>query len=147
MDTMNMSSKNSTEQDEQTVQTSLFGGLVSHDEDAPLTFLRVYAEVAEPGDVMHITLTGATFNEDRQCLTVIDDTTRHALTVYFENHPDAQYRTTTDGVRLGRAVERCLQAPVSSYEGLAETIKAEAPLHLTVTRTGPKGRLWTIERA
>lgn len=142
-----MSKKQEQEQTDTTVQTSLFGGLVSTDEDAPLVFLRVYAEVAEPGDVMHVELTGATFNEDRQCLTVIDDTTRHALTVYFENHPDAQYQTTPDGVRLGRAVERCLQVPVSSYEGLAETIRAEAPLRLTVTHTGPKGRLWTVERA
>ena len=140
-----MTNKNTNTETNDTVQASLFGGLVSTREDEPLTFLKVYEEVANEGDTLTLTLTGATFNADRQCLTVIDDDKRQALTVYFDNHPDAQYATTPDGVRLGRAVERCLSEPISTYEGLADTIRAAQPLTLTITHTGVKGRLWTVD--
>jgi len=143
-----MSKKNTnTNNETETVQVSLFGGIVSESEDAPLTFLKVHEMCAEAGDVATLTLTGATYNADRGCLTVMDDDARYALTVYFDNHPDATYATTPNGVRLARAVERCLRVPLGSYEAVEQTIRDHAPLLLTITHTGPKGRLWTVERA
>ena len=138
-----MSSKQNNKQNE-TVQTSLFGGLVSQNEDRPLKWLRVYDEVANEGDTMTMRLTAAAFNDEKGCLTVIDGDNDTALTVWFENHPDAKFTSTPDGVRLGRAVERALKQPIASHDGLVDAIKGH-DLTLTVTHTGVKGRLWTID--
>jgi hypothetical protein len=123
-------------------QTSLFGGFVE-EEMPPLTFVKVYEEVVDEGDQITMTPTTATLNEEKGCLTLIDTNKSVALTVYFENHPNARFKSTPDGVRLGRAVERALKVQIDEL-GLLASAFAENDLELNVSHTGEKGRLWVI---
>lgn len=131
--------------DNNTKQTSLFGGFVE-EEQTPLTFVKVYEEVVSDGDQFTMTPTTATLNEEKGCLTLIDTTKSQALTCYFANHPNARYASTPDGVRLGRAVERALKVGIADLAQL-EAAFNENQATLTVTHTGEKGRLWVVNFA
>ncbi len=130
-------------EDKKTKQTSLFGGFVE-EEAKPLTFVKVYEEVANDGDQFSMTPTTAKFNEERECLTLIDTEKNQALTVYFEHAANARYTSTPDGIRLGRAVERCIREGLTSF-GQLETFFKEHDARLNITHMGEKGRRWTVE--
>ena len=123
-------------------QTTLFGGFVK-EEQQPLTFVKVYEEVASDGDQFTMAPTTATLNEEKGCITLVDTNKSQALTCYFDNHPSARFKSTPDGVRLGRAVERALKVEIGSYADLASAF-VENTLELNITHTGDKGRLWVI---
>ena len=128
-------------------QTTLWGEFVpqAENEKTPLEFIKVWEEVVSDGDQFSMNMNAAAFNEEKECLTVIDDEKNQALTVYFSQHPDAKYQSTPEGVRLARAVQRCLQETLLDFEILTLAIK-ENDLRLTITHTGSKGRLWTVQR-
>tara|TARA_Y100001937_G_scaffold20039_1_gene27883 strand:+ start:1116 stop:1517 length:402 start_codon:yes stop_codon:yes gene_type:complete len=126
-----------------TKQTSLFGGFVEEDKPT-LTFVKVYEEVVSEGDQFTMHPTTAKFNEDRGCLTLIDANKNQALTVYFEHAENARYTSTPDGVRLGRAVERCLRESIDSFERLEQFFK-EMSARLHIVHMGEKGRRWTVD--
>ena len=123
-------------------QTTLFGGFVQ-EEAKPLTFVKVYEEVASDGDQFTMTPTTATLNEEKGCITLVDTNKSQALTCYFDNHPSARFKSTPDGIRLGRAVERALKIEIGSFADLASAF-VENTLELNITHTGEKGRLWVI---
>ena len=126
-----------------TKQASLFGGFVE-DEQPALAFVKVYEEVASEGDQFSMTPTTAKMNEERGCLTLIDTEKNQALTVYFEHAANARYTSTPDGVRLGRAVERCIREGLSSY-GQLEVFFKEHTARLNITHMGEKGLRWTVD--
>lgn len=126
-----------------TTQTTLFGAYAAEAETAELEFVKVYEEVANDGDQFTLNLNSAVYNEEKECLTVIDADKNQALTVYFTQHPNAQYQSTPEGVRLGRAIQRCIKQTVNDAEELVQQIK-DNDFVLTVTHTGSKGRLWTV---
>ena len=131
----------------ETKQTSLFGGFVE-DEQPPLEFVKVYEEVASEGDQFTLAPTTSKLKRDTEtdeplCLTLIDSDKNQALTVWFANHPSAKYKSTPDGVRLGRAVERCLRIGIADIEDL-EAFFQENDATLNITHNGEKGRLWTV---
>ena len=129
---------------ENTQQKTLFGGIVENEEPKKeLSFVKVYEEVVNDGDQFTMTPTTATYNEVKHCLTVIDTEKAQALTVWFANHPSAKYKSTPDGVRLGRAVERCLRIGIADIEDL-EAFFQENDATLNITHNGEKGRLWTV---
>ena len=131
----------------QTKQTSLFGGFVE-DEKPPLEFVKVYEEVVAEGDSFTMSPTTSKLKRDDEtdeplCLTLIDSKKNQALTVWFANHPSAKFKSTPEGVRLGRAVERCLRIGIGNMEDL-ESFFQENESTLNITHTGEKGRLWVV---
>ena len=130
----------------ETTQTTLYGGVVAEDEN-PLVFVKIHEEVVADGDQFSMDLKTSKLkveDGDDKCITVVDTAKNQALTVYFNQHENAQYKSTPDGVRLGRAVARCLKVNLTSNEELESVIK-ENDLTLTVTHNGTKGRLWTVQ--
>ena len=127
----------------ETKQTSLFGGFVE-DQQPSLTFVKVWAETPNEGDQFTMTPTTATFNEEKGCLTLVDSEKNQAMTVYFEHAPNARYTSTPDGVRLGRAVERCIREGLSSF-GQLETFFKEHDARLNIEHMGSMGRRWTVD--
>lgn len=125
-------------------QTTLWGEFVpSNAEKPPLEFIKVWEEVVSDGDQFTMNMNNAAFNAEKGCLTVFDDDKNQALTVYFTQHADAKYQSTPEGVRLARAVQRCLQQTLLDEEILRDAIK-DNDMRLTITHTGSKGRLWTV---
>ena len=126
-------------------QQTLWGEFVPSEEQKqePLEFVRVWEEVANDGDTFSLAMHQASFNDEKECLTVMDTDKNQALTVYFTQHPSAKYQSTPDGVRLARAVQRCLGKTLIDYEVLTDAIKNN-DMVLTITHTGSKGRLWTV---
>jgi len=133
-----MDKKNQTEN-----QQTLFGGYVEEAERPELEFVKVYEEVVSDGDQYTMSLNSAVYNDEKNCLTVIDSDKNVALTVYFEQHPNAKYQSTPEGVRLGRAIQRAIKMTCNDGDELVRQIK-ERDMVLTVTHTGSKGRLWTV---
>jgi len=127
-------------------QATLWGGYVEAQPSAPLDFIKVHEEVVNDGDTFSLSLNAASYNEDKQCLTVIDSDKNKALTVYFEQHPESKFESTPNGVRFARAIQRCLRLTINDGDELAQTVK-DQDLTLTVTHMGSKGRLWTIAKA
>lgn len=127
-----------------TKQMNLFGEFVAT-ETKDLEFIKVYEEVVSDGDQFRMKMNSAVYNEEKGCLTVVDGEKAQALTVYFTLHPDARYNGTPDGIRLGRAMQRCVQATAPDVETLRDLI-TEGDFELTITHTGSKGRLWTVRR-
>lgn len=130
-----------------TKQTSLFGGFVEETAQ-PLEFVKVYEMVANEGDQFTMNPTTSKLkrdpeNDEPMCLTLIDSGKNQALTVWFANHPSAKFASTPDGVRLGRAVERCLRIGISDISDL-ESFFQENSTTLNITHNGEKGRLWTV---
>lgn len=125
-----------------TQQTSLFGGFVE-EEQTPLTFVKVHEQVVAEGDQFTMNPTTAVLNDEKGCLTLIDTDKSQALTVYFENHPNAKFKSTPDGIRLGRAIERALKVGIADL-GLLESAFNENDTQLTITHNGEKGRLWVV---
>ena len=131
-------------EEKETRQTTLFGGYVEQVEQAQeLVFVKVYEEVANDGDQFTMTPSTATYNRTKHCLTLVDTDKSQALTVWFENHANARFKTTPEGVRLGRAVEKAFKTNISDYEELAACFLNHT-LELHITMNGDKGRLWTI---
>jgi len=126
-------------------QQNLFGEFIEKQPDEPLQFVKVYEEVEADGDQFSMALNSAAYNEERDCITVIDSDKNCALTAYFTQHPDSKYQSTPDGIRLGRAVQRCVQATVNDGEELVNIIKS-SDLVLTITYKGEKGRAWSVTR-
>ena len=62
-------------------QTTLFGGFVK-EEQQPLTFVKVYEEVASDGDQFTMAPTTATLNEEKGCITLVDTNKSQALTTH-----------------------------------------------------------------
>ena len=125
-------------------QQTLWGGFVAIEtQDNPLEFIKVWEEVVSDGDQFSMQINNAAYNSEKGCLTVIDNDKNQALTVYFTQHPDAKYQSTPEGVRLARAVQRCLQETLLDEDILCHAIKSN-DLKLTITHTGSKGRLWTV---
>lgn len=134
-------------QEKETTQTTLYGGMVAEDEN-PLVFVKIHEEVVADGDQFSMNLKTAKLKVDDEgndkCITVVDTDKNQALTVYFNQHENAQYKSTPDGVRLGGAVARSLKVNLTSNEELESVIK-ENDLTLTVIHNGSKGRLWTVQ--
>ena len=131
----------------ETKQTSLFGGFVE-DEKPPLEFVKVYEMVANEGDQFTMNPTTSKLKRDPEtddpmCLTLIDSEKNQALTVWFENHPSAKYKSKPDGIRLGGAVERCLKIGISDINDL-EAFFQENDATLNIIHNGEHGRLWTV---
>lgn len=126
----------------ETKQTNLFGAFVET-EKTTLEFIKVHEEVVNDGDQFSIKMDSVAYNDERDCVTVIDNEKNQALTVYFTQHPHATYESTPNGVRLGRAVQRRIKATVGDAETLCDVITA-GDFVLTITHTGSKGRLWTV---
>tara|TARA_R100001163_G_scaffold56556_1_gene44308 strand:+ start:13902 stop:14303 length:402 start_codon:yes stop_codon:yes gene_type:complete len=124
-------------------QTTLFGAFVENEQDEPLQFVKIYEEVEADGDQFTMALNAASYNEDRDCITVIDSEKNCALTAYFTQHPESKYQSTPDGIRLGRAVQRAIRTTVNDGDELAQIIK-ERDMTLTVSYQGQNGRLWTV---
>ncbi len=130
---------------ENTQQKTLFGGIVENEEPKKeLSFVKVYEEVVNDGDQFTMTPTTATYNEVKHCLTVIDTDKAQALTVWFENHPNARYKSVPEGIRLGNAVAKALDITIVEYDDLAACFMDNI-LELNITHTGEKGRLWTVK--
>ena len=132
-------------ENKKTKQMSLFGGFIE-EEQPPLEFVKVYEEVANDGDQFTLRPSTAKLKRDEEtdepkCLTLIDSEKNQALTVWFQNHPSA--KSTPDGVRLGRAVERCLRIGIADIEDL-EAFFQENDATLNITHNGEKGRLWVV---
>lgn len=138
MDVKKVKTKN-----ENLTQQNLFGEFVEEAERPELEFVKVYEEVANDGDQFTFALNSAVYNEDKDCLTVIDSDKNQALTVYFTQHPDAKFQSTPEGVRLGRAIQRAIKMTVTDADELVAQIKSR-DMVLTITHTGSKGRLWTV---
>ena len=124
-------------------QTTLFGEFVEKQPDEPLQFVKVYEEVEADGDQFTMNLDSAAYNEERDCITVIDSEKNCALTAYFTQHPESKYQSTPDGIRLGRAVQRAIRETVNDGDILADVIK-NRDLTLTVSYEGQNGRLWSV---
>ena len=132
--------------EEKTQQATLFGGVVAETEPTrELEFVKVYEEVVNDGDLFTMTPTTATYNQTKHCLTLVDTNKAQALTVWFENHPNARYKSVPEGVRLGNAVAKELEIEISEYDDLAACFM-DNDLELSITHTGEKGRLWTINK-
>ena len=129
-----------------TKQATLYGGFVEETQD-PLNFVKVHNEVVNEGDQFSLNMGVATLKVDDEgndkCVTLIDGDKNQALTVYFNQHADAQFKSTPNGVRLGGAVARCMKADISSNEDLVSVIN-ENDLTLHIVHNGKKGRLWTV---
>jgi len=129
-----------------TQQKTLFGGTVAEDEPKKdLAFVTVHEEVVNDGDQFTMHPTTATYNETKHCLTLVDTEKAQALTVWFENHPNARYKSVPNGVRLGNAVAKCLEVEICEYDDLAACFIDNA-LEVNITHTGEKGRLWTVSK-
>ena len=127
-----------------TQQKTLFGGTVTEDEPKKdLVFVTVHEEVVNDGDQFTMHPTTATYNETKHCLTLVDAEKGQALTVWFENHPNARYKSVPNGVRLGNAVAKCLEVEICEYDDLAACF-IDNVLEVNITHTGEKGRLWTV---
>lgn len=126
-----------------TEQTNLFGEFVEKQPEEPLQFVKVYEEVEADGDQFTMNLNSAAYNEERDCITVIDSEKNCALTAYFTQHPDSKYQSTPDGIRLGRAVQRTIRQTVNDGDELVAIIK-DQDLTLTVSYEGQNGRLWSV---
>ena len=137
MEMKNMSKK--------TEQTNLFGAFVEPTQDEPLQFVKVYEEVEADGDQFTMNLNSAAYNDERDCITVIDSEKNCALTAYFTQHPESKYQSTPDGIRLGRAIQRCVRATVNDADELVALIKSQ-DLVLNITYKGEKGRAWSVTR-
>ena len=135
MEMKNMSKK--------TEQTNLFGAFVEPTQDEPLQFVKVYEEVEADGDQFTMNLNSAAYNDERDCITVIDSEKNCALTAYFTQHPESKYQSTPDGIRLGRAIQRCVRATVNDADELVALIKS-SDLVLNITYKGEKGRAWSV---
>lgn len=129
-------------------QQTLWGEFVpnANEENKPLEFIKVYEEVVSDGDRFSMSMNSVAYNDEKECLTVIDQDKNQALTVYFSQHPSAQYQSTPEGVRLVRAIQRAMQTTLGDIEVVVDTIK-DNDLVLTVLHTGSKGRLWTVAHA
>ena len=128
-----------------TEQTNLFGAFVEPTQDEPLQFVKVYEEVEADGDQFTMNLNSAAYNDERDCITVIDSEKNCALTAYFTQHPESKYQSTPDGIRLGRAIQRCVRATVNDADELVAIIKSQ-DLVLNITYKGEKGRAWSVTR-
>ena len=129
-----------------TQQKTRFGGTVTEDEPKKdLAFVTVHDEVVNDGDQFTMHPTTATYNETKHCLTLVDTEKAQALTVWFENHPNARYKSVPNGVRLGNAVAKCLEVEICEYDDLAACFIDNA-LEVNITHTGEKGRLWTVSK-
>ena len=131
--------------DKDTKQATLFGGYVEEDEsEQTLEFVKVYEQVALEGDQFTLTPNNVIYNETKNCMTLIDGNKNQALTVWFENHPNAKYQSMPDGIRLGRAVEKVVKLHLATAQDL-EDCMTDIKFELTITHTGEKGRLWTVK--
>ena len=128
----------------ETKQKTLFGGIAEGTEEKKeLVFVSVHEEVVNDGDQFTMTPNTATYNETKHCLTLVDTDKAQALTVWFENHPNARYKSVPNGVRLGNAVAKCLDVEICEYDDLAACF-IDNQLEVHIQHTGEKGRLWTV---
>jgi hypothetical protein len=123
-------------------QTNLFGEFVEQEKE-PLEFVKVYEEVVNEGDQFTMNLGVAKYNDEKDCITVIDSEKNQALTVYFEQHPSSKFQSMPEGIRLGKAVQRALKQTIADGETLAHSIN-DNDMTLSITHTGTKGRLWVV---
>lgn len=131
---------------DETKQTTLFGGYVEETEnEQTLVFVKVHEEVVSEGDQFTLTPNNVIYNETKNCMTMIDSEKNQALTVWFENHPNAKYQSMPDGIRLGRAVEKVMKINLATAQDL-EDCMTDTKFELNITHTGDKGRLWTVKQ-
>lgn len=129
--------------DKKNEQASLFGGFAKKDKATePLHFVSIRDETPTEGDHFAMDINVAKYNDQKDCMTVIDSNQGKALTVYFENY-DPTWTATPDGVRLFNAVERGIKAPLGSKQAFVDAVNNN-DLTLTVEYVGGKGRLWTV---
>ena len=73
-----------------------------------LTFVNARKAMKEDGR-FEFAFSGCVYNEERQCITLIDSNTSTATCIWITQHPDSQFEVApnqTDGARLGRAIAR-----------------------------------------
>tara|TARA_R110001592_G_scaffold363343_1_gene684545 strand:+ start:12566 stop:12988 length:423 start_codon:yes stop_codon:yes gene_type:complete len=128
---------------EKTRQVSLFGGFVEEQtESKPLEFVTIREEVPQDGDHFMMDMDNATYNEEKDCVTIIDFDKSQALTVYFTNY-DPKWTTVPDGVRLYNAAERAISDGIPSHTAFEDVVK-QGNFTLCVEHMGEKGRLWSV---
>ena len=73
-----------------------------------LTFVKARHAMKEQGR-FDFAFTNVSYNEEKECITLIDSNTSTACTVWVSQHPESQFEVApdqTDGARLGRAIAR-----------------------------------------
>jgi hypothetical protein len=128
-----------------TKQESIFGGLVSNQDDkTPSTFVKIYEVVKEIGDNLTFFLDGATWNDEKNCLTVFNG--QGECLGLFLNHINESWKGETDLIRLGKAIERKCEVQIASMSELVKLIN-ESNLTIEITATESKEgfyRQWKV---
>ena len=123
-------------------QTTLFGGTVT-DEDRKVEFVRVSEEVARHDGQFEFAVDGITYNDVKGVITVFNGN-GFALSAWMENHPNAKYATTPEGVRLANAIARRFKMQTEDVNDLMSAVNnSDEDLTLVVKNT-EKGRLWVV---
>ncbi len=116
------------------------------DEQDELSFISARAAMKADGRFEFV-FTAAVLNEEKGCITLIDNNTATACTVWIKPYEDSQFEVNpeqTDGARLGRAIARAFPADSN------EEIFASASLSggTLIVEKNPKYNnawLWTIK--
>ncbi len=125
-------------------QTNLFGEFVEGTKNEPSVKVRLYNEVVDDGDQYSMLLSGCAYNEEKNCITLFDDTKNVRTTLGFENHPNTpvftndkgeEFSPTPDGIKFGKAVQQCVERTIADGHDL-ETILKSSVYTLTVKKVG-----------
>lgn len=130
------------------VQKNLFGDFVPS-ENVVKTFVKIYEVVKEVGDTFTFLIDGASYNPEKHggVLTLFDGNGT-AVSIYAQ-HKEGM-TGMPDGERFGRAMQRCLNQQIGSYEEIVKVLRdSQTTYELTVQMSemdnGNKARAWSVK--
>ena len=129
-----------------TEQTNLFGEFVEYDnQKSELSFVKMWEECPSDGDQYTLKIDGVSYNAEKDCITLIDDSKNVATTMYFQPSPNAKafvnketnesFMPTTDGVKFIKSAMKAVKATIPNQFALVEVLKAQ-PMTLHAVRKG-----------
>ena len=116
------------------------------DEQDELSFISARAAMKADGRFEFV-FTAAVLNEEKGCITLIDNNTATACTVWIKPYEDSQFEVNpeqTDGARLGRAIARAYPA-ASNEEIFASASLSGGTLIVEKNPKYNNAWLWTIK--
>ena len=117
------------------------------DEQDELNFISARAAMKADGRFEFV-FSAAVLNEEKGCITLIDNNTATACTVWIKPYEDSQFEVNpeqTDGARLGRALARAYPGSCSNEEIFASASLSGGTLIVEKNPKYNNAWLWTIK--
>jgi len=111
---------------------------ITEQEDG-LNFVRYWEELKD-NDSFTLTFSRVKWNEEAGCITFLGD--EQAMTLWMENHKNAKFDSTPDGIRAINAMGRAANiSGKTTVESIVDLVNGDGG-SITVEKT-EKGRLWS----